>query len=205
MFCPWGYLYAHLIHCCKLWLNMVSKSGRTTNFKRCKYIFNSELQNPNGIKREMNQIQRCLRRLRLQSKKEHGFQSRGASETNRGISEVIRRKEGNVMKKDRKETNESQEYMSSNFQTPHKTDKTFSWFMLHPANTETPNKFPMTCSKVRPRCIKSQSNKKLQQRCKRQAYPCIVLTDLYSKFLRGQWPSLSKAKTQSKIFVIIFL
>ena len=75
---------------------------------------------------------------------------------------------------------------------------------VHPANTETPNKFPMTCSKVHPRTIKSQSNKKLQQRCKRQAYPFIVLTGLYSKFSRGQWPSISKAKTQSKIFVIIF-
>ena len=37
--------------------------------------FNS--QNPNGVKREMNQIKRCWRRLNwLQSKKEHELQSR---------------------------------------------------------------------------------------------------------------------------------
>ena len=29
-----GYLYAHLIPCWKLWLNMVSKSGRKTNFSK---------------------------------------------------------------------------------------------------------------------------------------------------------------------------
>jgi len=36
--------------------------------------FNS--QNPNGIKRDMNQIQGCWRRLKVQSKKEHDLQRR---------------------------------------------------------------------------------------------------------------------------------
>ena len=30
----WSCVYAHLIHCWKLWLNMVSKSGRTTDFSK---------------------------------------------------------------------------------------------------------------------------------------------------------------------------
>ena len=67
--------------------------------------FNS--QNQNGIKREMNQFQGCRRRLKLQFKKEHDLQSREARKTSgrKALSdlEVIRRKEANVTKKDRKE------------------------------------------------------------------------------------------------------
>jgi len=67
--------------------------------------FNS--QNPNGIKRELNQIQGNWRRLKLQSKKEHDLQRREARKTSGGKAlsdvELIRRKEANVTKKDRKE------------------------------------------------------------------------------------------------------
>ena len=41
--------------------------------------FNS--RNPNGIKRDMNQIQGCWRRLKLQFKKEHDLQRREARKT----------------------------------------------------------------------------------------------------------------------------
>ena len=55
----------------------------------------------------MNQIQGCWRRLKLQSKKEHDLQSRESRKTSgrKALSdvEVIRRKEANVTKKDRKE------------------------------------------------------------------------------------------------------
>ena len=55
----------------------------------------------------MNQIQGCRRRLKLQFKKEHDLQSREARKTSGrkafGDLEVIRRKEANVTKKDRKE------------------------------------------------------------------------------------------------------
>ena len=44
--------------------------------------FNS--QNPNGIKRDMNQIQGCWRRLKLQSKKKHDLQRREARKTGGG-------------------------------------------------------------------------------------------------------------------------
>ena len=44
--------------------------------------FNS--QNPNGIKRDMNHIQGCWRRLKLQSKKEHDLQHREARKTGGG-------------------------------------------------------------------------------------------------------------------------
>ena len=50
----------------------------------------------------MNQTLACLRRLKLQAKREHDFQSREARETSGGISEVVRRKGANVMKKDKK-------------------------------------------------------------------------------------------------------
>ena len=67
--------------------------------------FNS--QNPNGIKREVNQIQGNWRRLKLQSKKEHDLQSREARKTSGGKAlsdvELIRRKEANVTIKDAKE------------------------------------------------------------------------------------------------------
>ena len=67
--------------------------------------FNS--QNPNGIKREVNQIQGNWRQLKLQSKKEHDLQSREARETSGGKAlsdvELIRRKEANVTIKDMKE------------------------------------------------------------------------------------------------------
>ena len=67
--------------------------------------FNS--QNPNGIKREVNQIQGNWRRLKLQSKKEHDLQSREARKTSGGKAlsdvELIRRKEANVTIKDMKE------------------------------------------------------------------------------------------------------
>ena len=67
--------------------------------------FNS--QNPNGIKREVNQIQGNWRRLKLQSKKEHDLQSREAKKTSGGKAlsdvELIRRKEANVTIKDMKE------------------------------------------------------------------------------------------------------
>ena len=41
--------------------------------------FNS--RNPNGIKRDLNQIQGCWRRLKLQFKKEHDLQRREARKT----------------------------------------------------------------------------------------------------------------------------
>ena len=41
--------------------------------------FNS--RNPNGIKRDMNQIQGCWRRLKLQFTKEHDLQRREARKT----------------------------------------------------------------------------------------------------------------------------
>ena len=67
--------------------------------------FNS--QNPNGIKREVNQIQGNWRQLKLQSKKEHDLQSREARKTSGGKAlsdvELIRRKEANVTIKDTKE------------------------------------------------------------------------------------------------------
>ena len=67
--------------------------------------FNS--QNPNGIKREVNQIQGNWRQLKLQSKKEHDLQSREARKTSGGKAlsdvELIRRKEANVTIKDMKE------------------------------------------------------------------------------------------------------
>ena len=67
--------------------------------------FNS--QNPNGIKREVNQIQGNWRRLKHQSKKEHDLQSREARKTSGGKAlsdvELIRRKEANVTIKDTKE------------------------------------------------------------------------------------------------------
>lgn len=44
--------------------------------------FNS--QNPNGTKRDMNQIQGCWRRLKLQSKKEHDLQRRESRKTGGG-------------------------------------------------------------------------------------------------------------------------
>ena len=108
---------------------MVSKSGRKTNFSKEEKLLMAALrrvspeaknkvydnkrfqkfnsQNQNGIKREMNQIQGCRRRLKLQLKKEHDLQSRKARKTSgrKALSdlEVIRRKEANVTKKDRKE------------------------------------------------------------------------------------------------------
>ena len=104
---------------------MVSKSGRKTNFSKEEELLMAALgrvfpeannkvydnkrfqkfnsQNQNGIKREMNQIQGCRRRL----KQEHDLQSREARKTSgrKALSdlEVIRRKEANVTKKDRKE------------------------------------------------------------------------------------------------------
>ena len=44
--------------------------------------FNS--QNPNGIKRDMNQIQGCWRRLKVQSDKEHDLQRRESRKTGGG-------------------------------------------------------------------------------------------------------------------------
>ena len=44
--------------------------------------FNS--QNPNGIKRDLNQAQGCWRRLKLQSKKEHDLQRRESRKTGGG-------------------------------------------------------------------------------------------------------------------------
>ena len=44
--------------------------------------FNS--QNPNGIKRDLSQLQGCWRRLKLQSKKEHDLQRREARKTGGG-------------------------------------------------------------------------------------------------------------------------
>ena len=44
--------------------------------------FNS--QNLNGIKRDLSQLQRCWRRLKLQSKKEHDLRRRGARKTGGG-------------------------------------------------------------------------------------------------------------------------
>jgi len=41
-------------------------------------------QNPNGIKRDMNQIQGCWRRLKVQSKKEHDLQRRESRKTGGG-------------------------------------------------------------------------------------------------------------------------
>ena len=103
---------------------MVSKSGRKTNFRKEEKLLMAALsrafpeaknkvfytkrfqkfnsQNQNGIKREMNQIQGCRTRLKLQFKKEHDLQSREARKTVSDL-EVIRRKEANVTKKDRKE------------------------------------------------------------------------------------------------------
>ena len=108
---------------------MVSKFGRKTNFRKEEKLLMAALgrvfpeaknkvydtkrfqkfnsQNQNGIKREMNQIQGCRTRLKLQFKKEHDLQSREARKTSgrKALSdlEVIRRKEANVTKKDRKE------------------------------------------------------------------------------------------------------
>ena len=77
--------------------------------------FNS--QNPNGIKREVNQIQGNWRRLKLQSKKEHDLQSREARKTSGGKAltdvKVIRKKKAIITKKE-----DGQEY--SNFRTPPK-------------------------------------------------------------------------------------
>ena len=39
MHCLWCYLYAHLIACWKLWLNMVSTPGQTTTNYRSPYIW----------------------------------------------------------------------------------------------------------------------------------------------------------------------
>ena len=39
MHCLWGYLYAHLIPCWKLWLNMVSTPGQTTTNYRSPYVY----------------------------------------------------------------------------------------------------------------------------------------------------------------------
>ena len=106
-----------------------SKSGRKTNFSKEEKLLMAALgrvfpeaknkgydnkrfqkfnsQNQNGIKREMNQIQGCRRRLKLQFKKEHDLQSREARKSSgrKALSdlEVIRRKEANATKKDRKE------------------------------------------------------------------------------------------------------
>ncbi|KAJ7378909.1 hypothetical protein OS493_019603 [Desmophyllum pertusum] len=44
--------------------------------------FNS--QNPNGIKRDLNQIQGCWKRLKIQSKKEHDMQRRESRKTGGG-------------------------------------------------------------------------------------------------------------------------
>ena len=49
-----------------------------------------------------------------------------------------------------------------------------------------------------PCCIKSHSIKNLQQRCKRQTSPCMMLEDPYPKFLRGQWASLFRKATKLK-------
>ena len=62
-------------------------------------------QNPNEIKREINQIlQGCWRRLKLRSKKEHDLQRHEARETRGGKGltdvEVIRRKEAKITKKE---------------------------------------------------------------------------------------------------------
>ena len=87
----------------KLWLNMVSKPGQTTNLnkdgrirkrisrskkmkdmtiKRCQKKIN--FQNPNGIKREINQIQVCWMRLKVQSEKQPDLQRHDARETSGG-------------------------------------------------------------------------------------------------------------------------
>ena len=39
MHCLWCYLYAHLIPCWKLWLNMVSTPGKTTTNYRSPYVY----------------------------------------------------------------------------------------------------------------------------------------------------------------------
>ena len=52
------------------------------NDKKTLLKFNS--QNPNGIKRELNQIQGNWRRLKLQSKKEDDLQSREARKSSGG-------------------------------------------------------------------------------------------------------------------------
>ena len=52
------------------------------NDKKTFLKFNS--QNPNSIKRELNQIQGNWRRLKLQSEKEHDLQSREARKTSGG-------------------------------------------------------------------------------------------------------------------------
>ena len=51
--------------------------------------FNS--QNPNGIKRDLTQLQGCWRRLKLQSKKEHDLHRREARETGGGklVADVL--------------------------------------------------------------------------------------------------------------------
>jgi len=84
---------------------MASKSGRTTNFSEEEKLLLAELgkefpevegkglgrnsekfnsQNPNGIKRDMNQIQGCWRRLKVQSEKEHDLQRRESRKTGGG-------------------------------------------------------------------------------------------------------------------------
>ena len=49
--------------------------------------FNS--QNPNGIRRDVSQLQGCWKRLKLQSKKEHDLHRREARKTGGGVADVI--------------------------------------------------------------------------------------------------------------------
>ena len=62
-----------------------SKTASAKKAKACKDIltkFNS--QNPNGIKRDLSQLQGCWRRLKLQSKEQHDLHRREARKTGGG-------------------------------------------------------------------------------------------------------------------------
>ena len=120
---------------------MVSKSGRKTNFRKEEKLLMAALsrafpeaknkvfytkkfqkfnsQNQNGIKREMNQIQGCRTRLKLQFKKEHDLQSREARKTSgRKLLVILKLFAGKKqMSRKRTEKKDSQEYRS-NFRTP---------------------------------------------------------------------------------------
>ena len=151
--------------------------------------------NSNGIKRK----------LKLQFKKERDLQRKSSEEKASDVEVIPGKKQ---MSRKRTEKKDSLEY--SIFRTPAKNE-TFSvgiyvklsstewqgmffsfrdspWNLVngsvYAANTETPNKWlVMTCSKVPSCCMKSQNNKNLHQRCKRQTRlrPCIMFKDFYSK------------------------